>query len=237
MEQNKPIAGGYFTELSCCLTREGFTVREAKESMLPVEWNGQSLCRVNGDGVIRYDGHVTSDPVLDDALSRAIELTRMVTEYMTLMERAPDLTATGLESGFKLLGEFNDTVLAGNQTRYGVNFVTWKRDRNCDGLYDGHYFMEDYAGARQDFAVRAGLVQRERIFTSEQITEAYRSICQTLEDGQPLTDTRCRLLESMAEQMESVVPDLEQRAAESQQAEQELREREVIEQGQTFAGM
>ena len=33
--------------------------------------------------------------------------------------------------------------------------------------------MENYAGAKQDFAIRSGLIQKERLFTPEQMTEIY----------------------------------------------------------------
>lgn len=35
------------------------------------------------------------------------------------------LKASGLEGGFKLLANFNRAVLTGQQTKYGVQFVTW----------------------------------------------------------------------------------------------------------------
>ena len=76
----------------------------------------------------------------------------------------PELRATGLDGGYKLLGEFNDTVLAGRETRYGVNFITWSWDPSHTGLSHGNYFMENYAGAKQDFAVRSGAVTRKQIW-------------------------------------------------------------------------
>lgn len=96
-------------------------------------------------------------------------------------------------------------------TRFGANFVTWNWDRDRSGVGNGHYFMENYEGAKQDFAVRAGLVRREQIFTPEQLTEVYRSILEALESECPLTDARREVLESVAEQIESIVPDMDER--------------------------
>ena len=35
------------------------------------------------------------------------------------------MKADGLEGGYKVLADFNGTVLAGVQSKYGVHFVTW----------------------------------------------------------------------------------------------------------------
>lgn len=81
------------------------------------------------------------------------------------MNAAPFLTASGLEGDFRLLAEFNGTVLAGHPTRHGVQFVTWQRDHDGSGLCYGHYFSpQDYAAAKQDFDVRSGLVRRGALF-------------------------------------------------------------------------
>ena len=143
----------YLSEIAIALKRKGFTVQTEENGLLPVKWNGQPLCRINADGVVRYDSQTVSDFDLDNALAKATSVTMTVTEYMKLMEQAPDLKASGLESGFKLLGEFNDVILAGRMTRFGVNFVTWNWDRDHSSVDNGHYFMENYKGAKQDLRI------------------------------------------------------------------------------------
>ena len=61
-------------------------------------------------------------------------------EYEKLMERAPQIKASGLEGDYRLLAEFNDVVLAGHQTRYGMEFVTWEWVQNHTSLWQGHYY-------------------------------------------------------------------------------------------------
>ena len=39
----------------------------------------------------------------------------------------------------------------------------WDFDRQ--GVHAGHYFTENYEAAKQDFAVRAGLVESQRLFS------------------------------------------------------------------------
>lgn len=85
----------------------------------------------------------------------------------------PVLREEGLPDGYRLLAEFNDTVLAGHQTRYGMQFVTWERAHNrslCQGhYYDSFHATGAYTAAKQDFTVRSGLLPSELLFTKEQM--------------------------------------------------------------------
>ena len=229
----------YLAEVSLRLQRAGFTVNPEEDGRLAVERDSQRLCRVNAKGTVFYDQDTVAES--DQILQQTIDIAKITSEYMRQMERAPELKAIGLDSGYKLLGEFNDTVLAGRETCYGVNFITWSWDPKHTGLSDGHYHMENYYGAKQDFAVRSGAVTREQIFTPEQLAEVYRSIHETLDNGYPITDARKELLEGVSHQIESVVPDLEQRVTQSNQEElelaQDLEGGAEYEQGQSFAGL
>ena len=95
----------------------------------------------------------------------------MVQEYMTLMEQAPPLKAQGLSGDFRVLADFNGTVLAGHPTQYGVHFITWDWNFDRTGLNYGRYFQENYLGAKQDFATRSGLISKQQIFNEAQLTE------------------------------------------------------------------
>lgn len=47
-------------------------------------------------------------------------------DFMELLTRSPCIEATSLQGDYRMLAEFNSIVLAGHQTRYGVEFVTWE---------------------------------------------------------------------------------------------------------------
>ena len=160
----------YFEELSYALRRRELLPRPLEEDgLLPVEWNGRILCRVTESGAVRYDPTWVNTSRAKAALAQATEAAGTVMEYMTLLENAPPLKADGLADGYRVLAEFNGTVLAGTETRLGAQFVTWARDYDRSGVNNGHYYMEDYQGAREDFALRSGLVARERVFDREQL--------------------------------------------------------------------
>ena len=126
-------------------------------------------------------------------------------KYMKLLETAPPLKAEGLTDGYRVLAEFNGTVLAGTETRLGAQFVTWARDYDRSGVNDGHYYMEDYQGAKEDFALRSGLVARERVFDREQLEELRQAVQGFLRGEGPASyqqEYQCRrLLEQINEQL------------------------------------
>lgn len=226
----------YFKELTLNLQHEGFTVGAEADGLLPVKLNGQRLCLALESGGVRYWKEDAADDSRREALDRVTAITKATAEYMSQMETAPQLAASGLKGDYRLLADFNDTVLAGHPTQYGVQFVTWERVQNRTALYQGNYYgpsagVDSYTAAKQGFATRSGLVPRSALFAPEQLTEVYRSIHETLDSGYPITVEREKLLEGVAEQIERSVPDLEERVNLSNQKELELGSTEAPEQG------
>lgn len=209
------------------LQREGFTTGSIENSLMPVELDGRSFCLVLDTGGIRYRREDVADDSRSAALDKVISITRATAEYMRQMETAPKLTASGLEGDYRLLADFNNMILAGHPTGYGVQFITWERVQGGTALHQGHYYgpnagVDSYTAARQDFATRSGLVPYGALFTPEQLAEIYRCIHETLDSGYPITEDRQKCLESAAEQIERMVPDLDARVALSNTKEQDL---------------
>ena len=86
------------------------------------------------------------------------------TEYERLMEQAPRIKASGLDGDYRALAEFNGIVLAGHQTKYGMEFVTWEWVQNHTALWQGHY-TNSYDIAKRDFVTRSGLLPPEQLFS------------------------------------------------------------------------
>lgn len=217
----------YFRELTINLQHENFAVCSAKSEFLPVEWDSQPLCRITASGGIRYREEDTDSDSRSAALDKVISITRATTEYMRQMETAPKLTASGLEGDYRLLADFNNIVLAGHPTQYGVQFITWERVQNRTALYQGNYYgpsvgIDGYAAAKRNFATRSGLIPHSALFAPEQLAEIYRCIHETLGSSYPITDERQKCLESAIKQIQDTVPDLDERAAISNTEELEF---------------
>lgn len=218
----------YLRELTLNLRREGFTVGPEADGLLPVELDGQRLCTAPERGGVRYKKEDVVTEAQTAALDKVIDIAGTTAEYMRQIEAAPFLKASGLSEEFKLLADFNGTVLAGQETKYGVQLVTWAWDYDRTGVTQGHFYgpgkADSYTAAKKDFAVRSGLVPDGALFSPEQLAEVYRSIQETLDSGYPTTEERQKLLCGgvAAEQIERTVPDLAQRVEQSNQKELEL---------------
>ena len=191
----------YFEELHIALTREGFTSQPKQGELLPVEWGGLPLCRITADGGVRYWQEDVATPERKRACERATDLACTVREYMTLLEQAPLLQAQSLTGDYRLLADFNGAVLAAHPTRLGVQFVTWDWSFDRTGLNQGNYFQENYVGAKQDFAIRAGLISKQQIFNQEQLVEIYRCCSDTLDAGFDLTAEQEKCIRGVQEQI------------------------------------
>lgn len=200
----------YFEELHIALTREGFTSQPEQDELLPVEWDGLPLCRITADGGVRYWQEDVATPERERACERATDLACTVREYMTLLEQAPPLQAQSLTGDYRLLADFNGAVLAAHPTRLGVQFVTWGWSFDRTGLNQGNYFQENYVGAKQDFAIRAGLISKQQIFNQEQLVEIYRCCSDTLDAGFDLTAEQEKCIRSVQEQIAIAAPDIPQ---------------------------
>ena len=204
----------YFKELGIVLSRSEFTALPEQDSFLPVVYEGRPLCRVDAIGSVFY--HQDNVDTLDReaACRRVTDSAAIVQEYMALLEQAPVLHATGLNEPFRALAEFNGTVLAGRQTGHGAKFVTWDWDFNHAGLNQGHYYEGDYSGAKQDFAVRSGLVPYEGQFTPEQLMEIYQQ-CSYVAFSCELSREQEEVIEEIQDRIQELVPDYRERIIQS----------------------
>ena len=169
----------YLREAEVVLAREGFLTDRIRTGGLRVLLDGLPLCEVPESGGVTYRMADISTPERITAKDKVYSIVRAVTEYMYQMERAPILKVDGLEDSYKVLAEFNGVVLAGCQSKYGTQFVTWDRDFDHRGVSHGHYYTGLYASgnyeaAKRDFATRSGLIPEQQVFREEQLIEIYR---------------------------------------------------------------
>lgn len=89
--------------------------------------------------------------------------------------------------------------------------------------------MENYAGAKQDFAIRSGLIQKERLFTPEQMTEIYRCCADSVDgDFFELTGEQEKMIRSVQQQIEECVPDLDERIRQQEEALEQVAQQQTM---------
>ena len=196
----------YLEEVRTPLHRAGFGTLPVEGDQLPVLWNGAPLCRITGKGSVFYRREDVDTPQAEDALFRVEDIAAKTLEYMTAMESAPQLKASGLDEDYRILADFGDTVLAGTPSKYGVQFVTWEWDSDRKGVHYGHYFQDDYEAAKRDFTVRSGLVPKDALFEPEQLAEIYRVLAFVREQDETLSFGRDQDLAELMEQVGGLLP-------------------------------
>ena len=208
-EENAPQKERYLREVEQKLLHRELDARLLEDGLIRVKWNGQPLCSVDRDGIVRFRPADITGSEIDRKLRTVTQVAAQVKEYMQIFDRAPALKAAGLEDTYKVLVDFGDAVLAGRLCKTGAKFVTWEWDFDRQGVHAGHYFMENYEAAKQDFAVRAGLVESQRLFSDEQLAVIRNACAFALEDDATLSYAEEKQLHSVQEQIELLLPQQE----------------------------
>ena len=218
-DQNETAQLRFLEETAIRLRQNGFTVELIEDHHLPVCWEKGRLCRISGKGSVLYRQENVDNIRAQDALQTVIDTVKMTSEYMAILETAPRLKASGLDGDYRILADFGGTVLAGTPSKYGVQFVTWDWDYDRTGVVHGHYFMENYDEAKQDFAIRSGLIHKEHFFSTEQLTEIFRCCADSVdEDFFELTEEQEELIRGIQQQIRVCVPDLDERVRQQEEA-------------------
>lgn len=186
----------FFEEMARLAAQRGMRAEE-KEDGLNLEMDGTRLCKVMEDGSLRYQKSDMNSPAWNRLLHGVMEDAQTAREYVSAMDTAPFLKAAGLtDEKFKLLLDYGSYVLAGqDRGRHGFQFVTWEWSYDHTGVGTGNYWESNYQCAKEDFAVRSGLVNRDRLFDQEQSMALYRLVRHRLVEAIPDKPEKDRLHE------------------------------------------
>ena len=199
----------FLHEVEQKLLRKELDAKLLDDGLIHIRWNEKPLCSVDRDGIVRFRPADITGSEVDRKLRTVTQVAAQVKEYMQIFDRAPALKAVGLDDTYKVLADFGDAVLAGRSCKTGAKFVTWEWDFDRQGVHAGHYFMENYEAAKQDFAVRAGLVESQRLFSDEQLA-VIKNACEfALEADATLSYAEEKQLQSVQEQIELLLPQQE----------------------------
>ena len=213
MKNKEEARDRFYKEVGIHLAREGFSVMKPQNGLLPIEWNGASLCRITAGGGAQFRREDLEREDAAEAFCRVTDIAHTTAEYMRLMESSPPLRAKGLDGDYRVLADFNDTVLAGHPTGQGTEFVTWEWDYSHTGMWQGHYYGNNYAGAKQDFALRSGLIPRSLLFEQSELDELYRCCQRTRELDETLSYFGEQKVIQLQEHMEALSPGIGERYA------------------------
>lgn len=196
----------YFAEVVKYLQREGFEVTQLMGDFLDIRYQDQDLYHLTDVSSTSYNPDSLTSHTLEEANHRSFLISRTVEQYMGEMEVAPFLNVEGVDEKFKLLADFGGTVLAAKGTPNGVHFVTWAWDYAQKGVTLGHYYNDNFEGAKEDFAFRSGLIYAQKMFTDEQLAEIARCCGDVLSGSYNLEDQQYKRIEDIQEQIFRIFP-------------------------------
>jgi hypothetical protein len=116
---------------------------------------------------------------------------------------------------FKCLCEMGNYVLAAKLLANNeLHFVTWMYDYQRCGVLWGHYFGYDFEGAKQDFAVRAGLTDENKIFKDKELEVLHEACLDKLLDDKNLDYDREKSLQALIHKIEKIEPKFSEQSQE-----------------------
>ena len=193
-------------EVSRVLNDNNFTVSENKDC-LTVFSDGKEAARIFDNGMIS-----APDGTSGDAYFEIKKIAGTVSEYCSAYEKAAPLKAEGLSENYRCLSEFNGTVLAAKHTEYGFEFVTWDRTYDGKAVCQGNYH-NNYMAAKEDFAVRSGLIDKDKLFGTEELERIGKCVDFTMRHNGDLNFDDCEYLKKLNEKISESLPEQQQSAA------------------------
>ena len=172
----------FMDELGHQLQRRKLDTQQMNDGLLHVKWNEQKLCTVDSSGAVRFRAGDILDAEAEHQLQSVMHMAKQVKEYMQILELAPSICVHGPDDRRKVFADFGDVVLVGSAGRKIVDFATWEWDYGRSAVYAGHFFSDNYEAAKQDFAVRAGFVNGQRLFSDQQLG-VIRNACEFALEG------------------------------------------------------
>lgn len=200
----------FFAEIMRRVASQGIAAGEISNGYLPLVFSssGSPICRVTENGTVRYWEKDMDTPEKVEARCYITSACHSAAEYVQAMENALPLKAVDSSDKYKLLLEHNGVVLAGIDMgpSDGYQFVTWLYTYDRSGVTLGHYYPNNYSGAKEEFAVRSGLVFEHRLFNKEQLLDIYCAVNYSLDERSDLTFKQEDALKEIKGQIERAEP-------------------------------
>lgn len=197
-------------EVARQLRENDFAVSKGDDSLNVMTADNYSV-KVFENGSMRVPEDCPSD-----SYSQIKRIMKEAYDFCSAYAKAAPLKADGLSEKYRCLAEFNDTVLAAKYSEeYGFEFVTWFRSSDGKSVSNGNYFG-DYASAKENFAIRSGLINNDKLFSEEELERLEKCVEFTLEnDGnlhfdeyENLKRLNNKISGSLAEQRQSDAPEM-----------------------------
>lgn len=214
----------FFTELARCLRKQEIDSEIQKDSRLEVFLHGQPVLFISPKNEVFLFPEMSGNDEAGDLYHEVAQISDEVFSYVEAVQSVAHLKANGLSEDFRLLADFGGAVLAGREREQGsgYQFVTWIWDYYRTGVCYGHYYEDDFTAAKQDFAVRSGLISNARLFLDEELSELYRATDYLLDNDLELQQEHLKAIQTARTKIEYIVPNLQEKLESKQNQGQQM---------------
>lgn len=182
---------------------------DEKKGLLVISLGGTDLCCQDKKGYLSWKSEKIRTEEEKAVLSQIGKQAKLIREYVGQYEISPSMRVTGVEE-YRRMAECGDTVMAGMYSdRHGFMFTTWTQNRERNSMTNGDY-SPNYEYVKETFAIRAGLVDRYRLFTPEEAADLYRCVDFAMESCTTLTWEQEQGLKAITEKLQFGYPQLEE---------------------------
>lgn len=207
----------YYKELFRRLGQLGYTVQMTESGLddAKIYHCGGLVCIVeNKDSFRGVEGY-------EEHLYKVRDLAKDVSGYMDEYLKAQYLEPESHLDDYRKLMDIGGYILAAKQLEHGgFSFVTWKRDAYGEGYIWGNYF-DDYRKACENFAIRSGMVDKDKMFDETQLKLIYSSLVQLVRLDRDMSLENEKAIGKVLEQIENIMPDVLPRNALEAEADSE----------------
>ena len=178
------------------------TSYDEADQLLLISHKGVHLTAINPEGFMFYNSKDLTDPESREVFSHLTDDAETVREYVGLYESAPQMKPKDVQN-YRKLSEYGDVVFAGMYSqKHGFMFCSWRQSN--DGKYVAHgNYSPDYLVSKENFAVRAGLVDDSKLFTKEEAEELFKCAAFARDNCESLTYEQDRGLMELMEKLQT----------------------------------
>jgi len=193
------------------LARLGFPdTQYDNERGLLINPSNERVMRVMNNGEISYYGE--HDYIV---LNHIFPAVKKINEAVAAWENAPAVKFEGL-SNYRILSEYNNTVLAARDDSergydHGLFYTTWEYSNDRAGFLHGHY-TSSYEAAKEDFAVRCGLINRYRMFNETELKLIHQGLVHLGANYPHFTSEQMTNVGKIIEKIELIIPAIKERS-------------------------
>lgn len=200
-------------ELTAAFSRRaaalGYEIRQIPQAedeklLLTAYRSGNEVCKFETGGAMRF---MQDNPLIAERKELHSLLLDMKQAHDLYADAAP-LKLAGV-SDFRMISEFGDVLLAAKMSKdHEIRFTTWEYTYDRAGVTWGHYYETNYEGAKRDFAIRAGLIDENQLFTKEELVALHDACVFRGRNDDEISYEDDKKLQAVMEKVEENIPDL-----------------------------